>query len=76
MRQIERQAVAHVRAGVEIIPREQQQCFTDARLEIEMPAENAAAERAGDENAVARPRAVALHGAAFRDRTEHGDANR
>ena len=55
MGQVERQPVAHVDAGVQLITRVQRQGLADPRLEVQVPPENAAAERAGHEDAVAGP---------------------
>src|SRR5262245_689941 len=62
---IRRQAIADVDHRMERSGGVQGQRLAHARREIEVLAENAAAERAGDEEPVARPRAVATHGTAL-----------
>ena len=62
-RQIDRQPVADVDAGVQLVALVQQQGLVDPRLEIEMPAEDAAAEGAGDDDPVAGPGAAAAEAA-------------
>ena len=76
MGQVERQAVADVDAGVQFVARVQRQGFADAGLEVEVPAENAAAERAGDEDPVAGPGAAAAERPAAGHFAQQGDADR
>src|SRR5439155_21596090 len=52
-RQVQCQAVAQVHARVQLVTLVQQQGLGDARLEIQVMAEDAAAQRAGDENPIA-----------------------
>ena len=54
--QIEREAVADIDAGVQLVGLVQSERLADPRLEVEMAPEDAAAEEAGDEDPVAGPR--------------------
>ena len=74
MRQIERQPVAAIDAGVQLVSLVEQQGFGHARLEIEVMAEDAAAERAGDDDAVAGPGPAAEERTAGGRSAQEGDA--
>ena len=74
-RRVERQAVADVDAGVQLVAFVQQNRLADSRREVEQVAEDAAAERAGDQQPVAGPAAGASERPAVCRLAERGDAD-